>query len=228
MDLEALWLTLRLAATTTLILLLIALPLAWWIASGRGVARALAQAVVALPLVLPPTVLGFYLLIAMGPLTAPGRLLIQLFGHPLAFSFEGLLIGSVLYSLPFAVQPLVAGFESVDAGYIEAAAGLGASPARVFFSVVLPMARSSLLTSAVLAFTHTVGEFGVVLMLGGNIPGATRTLSISLYDLVEDSNYAAANRTALALVGFAMAALVVIYLLPGVRRSRGRQADLVR
>jgi len=228
MDLEALSLTLRLAAATTLILLLIALPLAWWIASGRGVARALAQAVVALPLVLPPTVLGFYLLIAMGPLTSPGRLLIRLFGHPLAFSFTGLLIGSVLYSLPFAVQPLVAGFESVDAGYIEAAAGLGASPWRVFFSVVLPMARSSLLTSAVLAFTHTVGEFGVVLMLGGNIPGATRTLSISLYDLVEDSNYAAANRTALALVAFAMAALLVIYLLPGVRRSRGRQADLVR
>jgi molybdate transport system permease protein len=228
MDLEALSLTLRLAAATTLILLLIALPLAWWIASGRGVARALMQAVVALPLVLPPTVLGFYLLIAMGPLTSPGRLLIRFFGHPLAFSFAGLLIGSVLYSLPFAVQPLVAGFEAVDAGYIEAAAGLGASPRRAFFSVVLPMARSSLLTSAVLAFTHTVGEFGVVLMLGGNIPGATRTLSISLYDLVEDSNYAAANQTALALVAFAMAALLVIYLLPGVRRSQGRQADLVR
>lgn len=228
MDIEALWLTLRLAASTTLILLLIALPLAWWIASGRSVARALAQALVALPLVLPPTVLGFYLLIAMGPLTAPGRLLIRVFGHPLAFSFEGLLIGSVLYSLPFAVQPMVAGFESIDPGYIEAAEGLGASPARVFFSVALPMARSSLLTSAVLAFTHTVGEFGVVLMLGGNIPGATRTLSISLYDLVQDSNYAAANRTALALVAFAMAALVAIYLLPGVRRSQGRQADLVR
>jgi len=228
MDIEALWLTLRLAASTTLILLLIALPLAWWIASGRSVARALAQAIVALPLVLPPTVLGFYLLIAMGPLTAPGRMLIRVFGHPLAFSFEGLLIGSVLYSLPFAVQPMVAGFESIDPGYIEAAAGLGASPSRVFFSVALPMARSSLLTSAVLSFTHTVGEFGVVLMLGGNIPGATRTLSISLYDLVQDSNYAAANRTALALVAFAMAALLVIYLLPGVRRSQGRQADLVR
>lgn len=228
MDLEALWLTLRLAASTTAILLLFALPLAWWIASGRGVARALVQAGVALPLVLPPTVLGFYLLVAMGPLTAPGRLLIRIFGHTLAFSFEGLLIGSVLYSLPFAVQPLVAGFEAVDRGYIEAAAGLGASPARVFFSIVLPMARSSLLTSAVLAFTHTVGEFGVVLMLGGNIPGATRTLSISLYDLVQDSNYAAANRTALALVGFALAALVIIYLMPGVRRNQGKQVDLVR
>lgn len=228
MDLEALWLTLRLAASTTAILLLIAVPLAWWIASGHGMARALVQAVVALPLVLPPTVLGFYLLVVMGPLTAPGRLLIRVFGHPLAFSFGGLLIGSVLYSLPFAVQPLVAGFEAVDRGYVEAAAGLGASPWRVFGSVVLPMARGSLLTSTVLTFTHTVGEFGVVLMLGGNIPGATRTLSISLYDLVQDGNYAAANRTALALVGFAIVALVVIYLLPSVRRSDGRQADVVR
>ncbi|QNI38250.1 molybdate ABC transporter permease subunit [Edaphobacter albus] len=228
MDLEALWLTLRLAASTTAILLLIALPLAWWIASGHGMARALVQAVVALPLVLPPTVLGFYLLIAMGPLTAPGRLLIRIVGHPLAFSFEGLLIGSVLYSLPFAVQPLVAGFEAVERGYIETAAGLGASPTRLFFSIVLPMARASLLTSTVLTFTHTVGEFGVVLMLGGNIPGATRTLSISLYDLVQDGNYVAANRTALALIAFAMAALVVIYLLPSVRRSDGRQADVVR
>jgi molybdate transport system permease protein len=228
MDLEALWLTLRLAASTTAILLLIAVPLAWWIASGHGMARALVQAVVALPLVLPPTVLGFYLLVVMGPLTAPGRLLIRVFGHPLAFSFGGLLIGSVLYSLPFAVQPLVAGFEAVDRGYVEAAAGLGASPWRVFVSVVLPMARGSMLTSTVLTFTHTVGEFGVVLMLGGNIPGATRTLSISLYDLVQDGNYAAANRTALALVGFAIVALVVIYLLPSVRRSDGRQADVVR
>jgi len=228
MDLESLWLTLRLAASTTAILLLIAVPLAWWIASGHGMARALVQAVVALPLVLPPTVLGFYLLVVMGPLTAPGRLLIRMFGHPLAFSFGGLLIGSVLYSLPFAVQPLVAGFEAVDRGYVEAAAGLGASPWRVFVSVVLPMARGSLLTSTVLTFTHTVGEFGVVLMLGGNIPGATRTLSISLYDLVQDGNYAAANRTALALVGFAIVALVVIYLLPSVRRSDGRQADVVR
>ena len=228
MDLEALWLTLRLAASTTAILLLIALPLAWWIASGHGMARALVQAVVALPLVLPPTVLGFYLLIAMGPLTAPGRLMIRMVGHPLAFSFAGLLVGSVLYSLPFAVQPLVAGFEAIEHGYIETAVGLGAAPARLFFSIVLPMARASLLTSAVLTFTHTVGEFGVVLMLGGNIPGATRTLSISLYDLVQNGDYAAANRTALALVAFAMAALIVIYLLPSVRRSDGRQADVVR
>jgi molybdate transport system permease protein len=228
MDFEALWLTLRLAVGTTAILLAIALPLAWWITRGHSAGRALVQAVVALPLVLPPTVLGYYLLIAMGPLTAPGRLLVRLLGHPLAFSFSGLLIGSVLYSLPFAVQPLVAGFSSVDRAYVEAAAGLGASPWRTFWSVVLPLTRTSLLTSAVLAFTHTVGEFGVVLMLGGNIPGATRTLSISLYDQVQDFNYAAANRTALLLLVVSLVALLVIYLLPGLRKMDGRQADIVR
>jgi molybdate transport system permease protein len=228
MDFEALSLTLRLALSTTLILLLIALPLAWWIASGKGVARAFVQALVALPLVLPPTVIGFYLLVALGPLTLPGRLLIRLLGHPLAFSFEGLLVGSILYSLPFAVQPLVAGFSAVDREYTEAAEGLGAKPWQVFLSVVLPMTRASLITSAVLAFTHTVGEFGVVLMLGGNIPGATRTLSISLYDLVEDGNYAAANQTALVLIVFSVLALMAIYLLPGMRRSDGRQANIVR
>jgi molybdate transport system permease protein len=228
MDFEALWLTLRLAVATTAILLVVALPLAWWIASGHGVGRALVQAVVALPLVLPPTVLGFYLLIMMGPLTAPGRLLTRVLGHPLAFSFSGLLVGSVLYSLPFAVQPLVAGFSSVDKGFLEAAEGLGVRPADVFVSVILPMTRASLLTSAILTFTHTVGEFGVVLMLGGNIPGATRTLSISLYDLVQDGNYAAANRTALGLMVFAIVALLLIYLLPGIRKTDGRQADVVR
>ena len=182
----------------------------------------------ALPLVLPPTVLGFYLLVALGPLSAPGRLLIRVVGHPLAFSFAGLLVGSVIYSLPFAVQPLVAGFTAVDGGYIEAAAGLGARPSKVFFSVVLPLVRGSLLTSAVLTFTHTVGEFGVVLMLGGNIPGATRTLAISLYDQVQDFNYAAANRTAMVLLTASLAALLLIYLLPSIRKTNGRQVDVVR
>jgi molybdate transport system permease protein len=228
MDFEALWLTLRLASITTIILLLIGVPLAWWIASGRGWVRALVQTAVALPLVLPPTVIGFYLLVTLGPLTAPGRVLTRMIGHPLAFSFTGLLVGSILYSLPFAVQPLVAGFTGIDHEYVEAAAGLGVAPRRVFFSVVLPMMRASLLSSAVLAFTHTVGEFGVVLMLGGNIPGVTRTLSISLYDLVEDGNYAAANRTALVLVVFAIVALMAIYLLPLTKKLDGRQADLVR
>jgi molybdate transport system permease protein len=228
MDFEALWLTLRLAVGTTAILLIVALPLAWWIASGHGAGRAFVQTVVALPLVLPPTVLGFYLLVALGPLSAPGRLLIRVIGHPLAFTFGGLLVGSVLYSLPFAVQPLVAGFSAVDRGYIESSEGLGVSPWQTFWSVVLPLTRGSLLTSAVLTFTHTVGEFGVVLMLGGNIPGATQTLSISLYDRVQEFNYAAANRTALVLVSFAFAALLVIYLLPGMRKIDGRHADVIR
>src|SRR5258708_7210592 len=221
MDYEACWLTLRLALITTALLMLVALPLTWWIASGGGALRALAQAVVALPLVLPPTVLGFYLLVALGPLTAPGRLIIRLLGHPLAFSFSGLVVGSVLYSLPFAVQPLVAGFRAVDPALLEGAATLGASPARAFRTITLPLAKPSLV-AAVLTFTHAVGEFGVVLMLGGNIPGATRTLSIALYDQVQDFNYAAANRTAGVLLAFSLLTLVVVYW-----RGVGRRSILV-
>ncbi len=219
MDSQALWLTLRLALTTTVLLLALALPLAWWIASGAGAMRALAQAIVALPLVLPPTVLGFYLLIALGPLTAPGRLIIRLLGHPLAFSFSGLVVGSVLYSLPFAVQPLVAGFRAVDPALLEVASTLGASPLRIFRTITLPLAKPSVITAAVLTFTHTVGEFGVVLMLGGNIPGATRTLSIALYDQVQDFNYAAANRTAGVLLVFSLLTLLAIYWRGAARRQ---------
>jgi molybdate transport system permease protein len=219
METQALWLTLRLALSTTAILLLIAIPLARWIAGGTGAARALAQAVVALPLVLPPTVIGFYLLVALGPLTAPGRLIIRLLGHPLAFSFTGLVVGSVLYSLPFAVQPLVAGFRAINPALLEAAATLGASPARAFRTITMPLAKPSLVTAAVLTFTHTVGEFGVVLMLGGNIPGATRTLSIALYDQVQDFNYAAANRTAGVLLAFSLVTLIVVYWRGAERRS---------
>jgi molybdate transport system permease protein len=219
MDTEALWLTLRLALTTTALLMLIALPLARWIAGGKGAARAVTQAVVALPLVLPPTVLGFYLLVALGPLAAPGRLIIRLLGHPLAFSFEGLVVGSVLYSLPFAVQPLVAGFRAVDPALLEVAGTLGASPLRAFRTIALPLARPSLIAAAVLTFTHTVGEFGVVLMLGGNIPGATRTLSIALYDQVQEFNYAAANRTAAVLLAFSLVTLVLVYWRGAERRS---------
>jgi molybdate transport system permease protein len=219
MDKQAIWLTLRLALSTTILLLLLALPLARWIASGRSAIRALAQALVALPLVLPPTVLGFYLLVALGPLTAPGRFLIHLLGHPLAFSFEGLLIGSAIYSLPFAVQPLVAGFSAIDPALLEAAATLGASPFRAFRTITLPLAKPAILTAAILTFTHTVGEFGIVLMLGGNIPGATRTLSIALYDQVQDFNYAAANRTAGLLLAFSLLTLVAIYARPSNRRS---------
>jgi molybdate transport system permease protein len=221
MDTQALWLTLRLALTTTALLMLLALPLARWIAGGSGATRAAVQAVVALPLVLPPTVLGFYLLVALGPLTAPGRLIIRMLGHPLAFSFAGLVVGSVVYSLPFAVQPLVAGFRAVDPALLEVAATLGASPARAFRTITLPLARPSLITAAVLTFTHTVGEFGVVLMLGGNIPGATRTLSIALYDQVQDFNYAAANRTATVLLAFSLLTLIFIYLRPRVDSRPG-------
>ncbi|MDE3103548.1 MAG: molybdate ABC transporter permease subunit [Acidobacteriota bacterium] len=219
MDSEALWLTVRLALATTAVLLAVAVPLAWWIAGRRSAGRAVVQAVVGLPLVLPPTVLGYYLLVLLGPATAPGRALIRLTGHPLAFHFSGLLVGSILYSLPFAVQPLVAGISAVEAGYLEAAAMLGARPTQIFRSVVLPMVRGSLLTSAVLAFTHTVGEFGVVLMLGGNIPGATRTLSIALYDQVQELNYAAANRTAGVLLAISFAALLGVYLTPRLLRT---------
>jgi molybdate transport system permease protein len=219
-DTEALWLTLRLAGTTTALLLLIAVPVAWWVAAGGGIWRALVQAVAALPLVLPPTVLGFYLLVMLGPLTGPGRLLTRLLGHPLAFSFNGLLVGSMMYSLPFAVQPLVAGFKAIEPGYLETAAGLGFPPIAIFLRLVLPMARAALVTSAVLTFTHTVGEFGVVLMLGGNIPGITRTLSISLFDQVENGQYGSANHTALLLLGIGVAALLILYARPARQGAR--------
>jgi molybdate transport system permease protein len=219
MDSQALWLTLRLAATTTLVLLVLALPLAWWIAQGTGLARAVVQAVVALPLVLPPTVLGFYLLVGLGPQTALGRVIASLLGHPLAFSFAGLLVGSMLYSLPFAVQPIVAGFRGIERGYLEAAAGLGAGPGRVFREIALPLSKAAILTAAVLTFTHTIGEFGVVLMIGGNLPGVTRTLSIALFDQVEDGRYEAAGATALVLLLVATAALAIIYLRPNSARA---------
>lgn len=211
-------LTLRLAMATTAILLVLALPLAWWISMGAGTARAFVQAVLALPLMLPPTVIGFYLLVGLGPLTTPGRIWIHLAGHPLAFSFSGLLIGSLLYSLPFAVQPMVAGFRSIDPGYLEASAGLGRSPLHTFTRVGLPLARGSMLAAAVLTFTHTVGEFGVVLMLGGNIPGSTRTVSIALYDLVQNGEYDAANRVALLLTSLSLLALLILYVRPGKSR----------
>jgi len=212
MDWQALALTLKLATVTTAILLVVAVPLAAWLVLGRARWLAAVEALAALPLVMPPTVLGFFLLVMLGPRTAFGRGIAGLLGHPLAFSFAGLVVGSVIYSLPFAVQPLVAGFAAVDPALVDAGRLLGAGPARLVTSLLLPLARRSLVAAAVLTFLHTVGEFGVVLMLGGDIPGATRTLSIVLYNQVENFDYAAADRTAAILLGLSAVALAAIYL----------------
>jgi molybdate transport system permease protein len=219
MDRQALFLTLRLAAVTTAILLPLSLLLSAWLARSRSWLARVVEAAVGLPLVLPPTVLGFYLLVLLGPATAPGRLLVRVLGHSLAFTFWGLVVGSILYSLPFAVQPVLAGFRSIDIALLESAALLGAARWRVLTQVMLPSAQASVLAAAVLCFAHTVGEFGVVLMLGGSIPGVTRTLSISLYDQVMDGNYASANHMAVVLIGISMAALALVYSFgrPGAR-----------
>jgi molybdate transport system permease protein len=211
MDEQAIFLTFRLAAITTLILLGISVPLGYWLAYSTARWKPLVEAAVALPLVLPPTVLGFYLLVLLGPRTAVGKAVSMVFGHPLAFSFAGLLVGSVIFSLPFAVQPMTSGFRSIDREILEAAQLLSPQPARILRRVLLPLARPFLLTAAVLAFTHTVGEFGVVLMIGGGIPGVTKTLSISIYDQVQDFAYAQANHTALLLLGISFLALLIVY-----------------
>ncbi|HEY1766757.1 MAG TPA: molybdate ABC transporter permease subunit [Terracidiphilus sp.] len=211
MDWQAFTLTLRLASITTIILLGVAVPLAALLVLGRARWLAAVEALATLPLVLPPTVLGFFLLVLLGPHTAVGRAITALFGHPLAFSFDGLVVGSVLYSLPFAVQPLVAGFAAVPEALVDAGRLLGAGSARIVITLLVPLARRSLITAAVLSFLHTVGEFGVVLMLGGDIPGATRTLSIVLYNQVENFDYGAADRTAAILVGLSLVALAALY-----------------
>jgi molybdate transport system permease protein len=222
MDWQALALTIKLASLTTAILLVITIPLGALLVLGRSRWLAALEAFAALPLVLPPTVLGFFLLVLLGMRTTVGRGIAGLLGHPLAFSFAGLVVGSVIYSLPFAVQPIVAGFSAVDSSLLDAARMLGASPARLVFRVLVPLARRSILAAAVLAFLHTVGEFGVVLMLGGDIPGATRTLSIVLYNQVENFDYEAANRTAALLLGLSVVALAAIYA--GARPRGGRRA----
>jgi molybdate transport system permease protein len=222
MDWQALWLTLRLATFTTAILLVVSVPLAALLVLGRSRWLGVLEALATLPLVLPPTVLGFFLLVLLGPRTAFGRGIIAILGHPLAFSFSGLVVGSAIYSLPFAVQPMVAGFAAVDASLIDAARLLGAGPARLVSTILVPLARRSMLTAVVLSFLHTVGEFGVVLMLGGDIPGATRTLSIVLYDQVENFDYASAYRTAALLLCFSVVALAAIYATGYARQtSRG-------
>jgi molybdate transport system permease protein len=220
MDWQALALSLRLATVTTAILIAFSVPLAALIVLGSGRWLAALQALTTLPMVLPPTVLGFFLLVLLGPRTGFGRGIAALLGHPLAFSFDGLVVGSAIYSLPFAVQPLVAGFAAVDTALIDAARLLGAGPARLVLSVLVPLARRSLLAAVVLSFLHTVGEFGVVLMLGGDIPGATRTLSIVLYNQVENFDYVAADRTAAILMGLSVFALAVIYSTSQKRGAR--------
>ena len=219
MDWQAFALSLRLATVTTVILLAIAVPLAALIVLGRGRWLAAVEALSTLPMVLPPTVLGFFLLVLLGPRTAIGRGIAALLGHPLAFSFDGLVVGSVIYSLPFAVQPLVAGFSSVDTALVDAARLLGAGPVRLVSSILVPLARRSLVAAIVLSFLHTIGEFGVVLMLGGDIPGATRTLSIVLYDQVESFDYTAADHTALLLLALSVLALAAVYATSQKRGS---------
>jgi molybdate transport system permease protein len=213
MDWQAIRLSLRLAAITTFILLCVGLPVAYWLAVSKWRLKFLVEAVVALPLLLPPTVLGFYLLIASGPQSPVGRAYERLTGGMLPFSFAGLLLASVLYSLPFAIRPFAVAFGAVDRRLVEASWCLGVSRLSTFWRVVVPLSWTGILTGIVLTFAHTMGEFGVVLMVGGNIPGVTRTVSISIYDDVQALNYAAAGQTALFLLVISFAALAVTYAL---------------
>jgi molybdate transport system permease protein len=211
MNWPAVILTLRLALVVCMILLTIGMPIAYWITYTRWRWRFLAESVVALPLVLPPTVLGFYLLVALGPQSPIGRLYVSWLGHGLPFTFAGLVVGSVLYSLPFAVQPMAAAFALVDRSLINASAILGASRLRTFIRIILPLSIGGVVTGMVLTFAHTLGEFGVVLMIGGNIPGITQTISIAIYDDVQALDYTSANYTALLLLAFSFAILSILY-----------------
>ena len=216
---QALTLTLRLAVTVSAILLVLGVPVAYWLAFSRQRWKFLVEALVSLPIVLPPTVLGFYLLVALGPLSPLGRWCQAITGHTLAFTFSGLVIGSVLYSLPFAVQPTATSFAAVDRQLLAASALLGATRWRTFWRILLPLGLPGVLTGFVLSFAHTLGEFGVVLMIGGNIPGATQTVSILIYDQVQALNYRVANETALLLLVLSFTLLALLY---GLRRSASR------
>ncbi len=218
MDWQAFWLTIRLAVLVAAVLVALGLPIAYWLAYSRWRWKFLAEAVVALPIVLPPTVLGFYVLVALGSRSPLGRVWQSLTGHTLAFTFGGLVIGSIIYSLPFAVQPFAASFTLVDPRLMAASATLGASRLQTFFRVVLPLSLPGLVTGVALSFAHTMGEFGVVLMIGGNIPGVTRTVSIDIYDKVQALDYAAANQTALVLLAISFAVLCLVY---GLNRKVG-------
>ncbi len=211
MDLGALWLTFKLAATVTIILLVVGTPIAWWLAKTRSIWKSPVSAIVALPLVLPPTVIGFYLLLVLGPNGPVGKLTEELGIGLLPFSFWGLVVASVFYSLPFVVQPIQNAIESIGERPLEVAATLRAGPIDRFFSVVLPLARPGFLTAAVLGFAHTVGEFGLVLMIGGNIPDETRVVSVAIYDHVESLEYAKAHGLSLVMVAFSFAVLLALY-----------------
>ena len=212
---QPIWLTLQLASVTVLLLLLLSFPIAWWLAHTKSKLKVPIEAITALPLVLPPTVLGFYLLVLMGGNGPLGQLWIQLTGQPLSFSFTGLVLASCIYSLPFVVQPLQAAFENLDRHSIEAAWTLGASRSKTFLTVILPQARRGLLTAIVLGFAHTMGEFGVVLMVGGNIPGQTQVLSIAIYEHVETLEYGAAHALSAGLLLFSF---IVLFFVYGVNR----------
>jgi molybdate transport system permease protein len=218
MDWQAFWLTIRLAVLVAAALLILGLPIAYWLAYSRRRWKFLAEAVVALPIVLPPTVLGFYVLVALGSRSPLGRWWQSLTGHTLAFTFTGLVIGSIIYSLPFAVQPFAAAFSLVDPRLMAASATLGSSKLRTFLKVILPLSIPGVVTGVALSFAHTMGEFGVVLMVGGNIPGVTRTVSIDIYDRVQALNYAAANQTALLLLAISFIVLSLVY---AVNRKTG-------
>ena len=220
LTMQSLLLSLRLAACVSAILFAVGLPLAYWLAYSRWRGKFLVESVVALPLVLPPTVLGFYVLVAMGTRGPLGKFWQATFGHGLAFTFTGLVFASVLYSLPFAVQPLVASFLSIDRKLLDASAVLGAGALRTFRRVILPMSIPGVVTALVLSFAHTLGEFGVVLMVGGNLAGSTRTISIDIYDHVQSLEYAEANRLALILLAFSFVVLSIVYGLN--RRIGGR------
>jgi molybdate transport system permease protein len=208
---QPLLLSLRLALTVSAILLVIAMPLAYWLAFTRWRGKFLLESIVALPLVLPPTVLGFYALVVLGSRGSVGKLWQSLFGHSLAFTFTGLVLASLLYSLPFAVQPLITSFESLDRRQLDASSILGAGPMRTFLRIILPLSWPGLLSAFVLTFAHTLGEFGVVLMVGGNLPGITRTVSIDIYDRVQAMDYAGAHGMALLLLVVSFAVLAVVY-----------------
>jgi len=207
------WLSIQLALITTIVLVLIGTPLAWWLSQTKWKLKPAVQAVVAMPIVLPPTVLGFYLLILLGPDGAIGGWWVQLTGSALTFSFTGLVVASCIYSLPFAVQPMQNAFESLPRQYLERAWTLGASRLDAFFSIAVPLSTRGFVSGIVLSFAHTLGEFGVVLMVGGNIPGETRVVSIAIYDHVESLNYTAAHQMSLLLIGFAFAVLAAMFVV---------------